>query len=166
MKINGAVKTITPQAPANVKGGTQISKDANGSYTINLSDKNNKVDVSQNKDGSWQVAIDGRTKLTLSKTEMENLTINGNGGDDTVNVKNGVLSKPLTINGGKGSDTVKLGFDKANRTFVDKANVKFQPGTHLGDKDTFEYTAKAKVTAREGEALPSSTFVTRTEVSQ
>ena len=55
MRVNGSTPTITPQAPASVKGGTKISQDASGNYTINLSNKDNKVEVSQNKDGSWKI---------------------------------------------------------------------------------------------------------------
>jgi len=167
MKINGAQKTITPQSPASVKGGTTISQDANGAYTISLSDKNNKVDIAQKKDGSWTISIDGKAKLTLSQKEMENLTIKGNGGNDTVTVKNGDLTKQLTFDGGKGSDTLKLGFDPKANTVVDKSKVKFEPGRHAaGDKDTFEYYSKGKVTAGEGQALPSRTFTKTTEVHE
>lgn len=164
MKVNGATRTITPNDPASVKGGTKISQDANGNYTLNLSNKDNKVEVSQNKDGSWKIAIDGKAKLTLSAKEMENLTINGNGGNDVVTVKNGELKKPITINGGDGNDTVKLGFDPIRNTVVDKSKVNFQPGKRVGETDTFEYHSKGKVTARAGETLPSKVFVKTTEV--
>jgi hypothetical protein len=164
MKINGATPTITPTRPANVAGGTKISQDAAGNYTIDLSSKSNKVDLSQNKDGSWNIAIDGKAKLTLSAKEMENLTINSNGGDDVFNVKNGDLKKSITINGGDGNDTVKLGFDPVANTVVDKNMVKFNPGKGVGHTDTFEYYTKGKVTAGEGQQLPSKVFTKTTEV--
>jgi hypothetical protein len=164
MKINGATRTITPQSPENVAGGTKISRGTDGNYTIDLSNKNNKVDLSQNKDGSWNISIDGKAKLSLSAKEMENLTINGNGGDDVFNVKNGDLTKSVTFNGGDGNDTVKLGFDPIKNTVVDKDKVNFNPGKRVGDVDTFEYVTKGKVTAGAGEALPSKVFTKTTEV--
>lgn len=166
MKINGATQTITPQSPAKITGGTTVSKGTDGSYTINLSDKNNKVDVSQNANGSWNISIDGKARLTLSEKEMANLTINGNGGNDTITVSKGDLKQPITIDGGAGNDKVSLGFDLKARTFVDKERVNFKPGQGGAQRDTFEYTVRSSVTAGVGEALPSSTFSRRTETHE
>ncbi len=159
MNVNGANKTISSQKPLNVAGGTTISKGTDG-FTINLSDKDNKVDIKQNpKDKTWSISIDGKTKLTLTDTEMANLKLNTNGGNDVVTVNGKKLDSSISIDTGTGQNTVSLGFDPKTRQFVDKERVKYTPNRG----DTFEYHMNSPVTAGAGSTLPSTSVIKRTE---
>ena len=165
MKINGHTRAISSEKPTHVKGGTEISKDAAGNYTLNLSNKKNNVVFEQKPNGSWTIAIDGKAKLQLSNDEMKNLTVNGNGGNDTFTVKNGKLPGKLNINGGDGNDSLKLGGDPAKDKVVDKNQVNWQPGTRHTDRDSFEYYVKGPAIGGEGDALKRN-YVLRREANE
>ncbi len=92
--LEATYSTMTP-------GSVVLSFDA--TPTIDAGDGDNEIEVRQESNGHIQVLIDDAIVLDTLLTNLEGLTINGQGGNDTLQVNygyEGFFDLPITFNGG------------------------------------------------------------------
>src|SRR5262249_11134872 len=113
--INGYdVQSFWSQSDGNYAvydGNTQTVTDNLGNLIVNgvqLGDDNNDTgSVDLNSEGGVLVTLNGES-FSFPNGEMNHVTINLAGGDDTVNVLNTTSGAPVTINDGSGPDSVYI----------------------------------------------------------
>lgn len=117
-KLGGGRTAEAPAAP--------VVSEKGGRTHVQLGGKDDKVNISQRKDGGMDINVNGKTTSLTAEQVKKGVTVDCGAGDDHVKIADGVTAD-LEVHGGDGDDTL-IGGDGNDKLFGGNGNDKLFGG--------------------------------------
>lgn len=107
---NGSTVFVSGRAMEITYSGTSVTLTYDATPIIEAGNLDNDIEVRRDAAGNIEVVVDGVTVLDAPEADLTNVTVEGQGGNDTLTLNygfaGGYFTTPVVLNGGSDSDTL------------------------------------------------------------